>query len=50
VVIATAHGGKFSSTTLGYHSEGAAGAGLGAPNPPRVLPPELDAIKGALQG
>jgi threonine synthase len=50
VVIATAHGAKFSSTTLPYHADPESPLGRDAkhPNPPRILPAELTAVKNAL--
>ncbi len=46
VVIATAHGAKFASTTLPYHLDAAIPGAR--KNPPRVLEPTLDAILGAI--
>ncbi|MCK5800644.1 MAG: threonine synthase, partial [Deltaproteobacteria bacterium] len=46
VVIATAHGAKFASTTLPYHLDAAIPGAR--KNPPRVLEPTLDAIRGAI--
>ena len=43
VVIATAHGGKFSSAAVDYHSGGGAQA-----NPPRVIAPTLEAVRAAI--
>ena len=44
VIIATAHGGKFSGASLDYHT-GTAGAHR---NPPITLPPTLEAVRDAL--
>lgn len=46
-IIATAHGGKFASTTLPYHTD-AAGAGAYR-NPPRVTAPTIEAVRAALR-
>jgi threonine synthase len=50
VVIATAHGGKFSGAAVGYHA-GPAPAGVARPhrNPPRVIAPTLEAVREALE-
>ena len=49
VVIATAHGGKFSSAGLSYHNTPAPQqTGPGAPNPPRVLAASMEAVLAAL--
>lgn len=47
-MIATAHGCKFASTTLPYHTA-AAGRG-GYRNPPRVTAPTVEAVRAALRG
>lgn len=46
VVIATAHGAKFASTTLPYHLDPAQGGQRA--NPPQVLPATLEAVIAAL--
>jgi threonine synthase len=46
VVIATAHGGKFSGLALDYHTA-ASGEAAGR-NPPRVVAPTLEAVREAL--
>ena len=46
-MIATAHGGKFASTTLPYHTD-AAGPGAYR-NPPRITAPTVEAVRAALR-
>jgi threonine synthase len=47
VIIATAHGNKFSAAALSYHQ--GHGGDLRHQNPPRVLPADLSAIKSSLK-
>lgn len=48
VVILTAHGAKFSSTSLAYHRGELTGVGSAWANPPTELPAELEAVADAL--
>ena len=45
VVIATAHGLKFTDFKVGYHQRALAGVRSRYPNPPIELPPDIDAIR-----
>lgn len=53
VVIATAHGGKFSAAAVAYHGAPGEGGEQGAArqhrNPPRVIKPTLEAVRTALE-
>jgi threonine synthase len=46
VIIATAHGGKFASTTLSYHTDEPAPGAYS--NPPRITAPTIEAVREAL--